>query len=176
MRINIVGISGVGKTTLGRRLADRLASPFIELDDLHWGPGWQARPGEELRAKVAELVRQPAWVIDGNYADRARDLIWPHTDLVVWLDFSLAVVVWRLLKRTIRRSARKERLWRAGNQENLKEALFSRDSLLVWAIRDHQPRREVNLRQLSQPGAPPYHRLCSPRELAVWWEQHFSED
>ena len=171
MRVNIVGISGVGKTTLGRRLANRLHCPFAELDDFHWGPDWQARPREELRANVAEFVRQPAWVIDGNYADRARDLIWPHTDLVVWLDFSLPIVVWRLLRRTVRRAVRKERLWSAGNRESFKEALFSRDSLLVWAVRDFRPRREVNLRQLSQPGAPRYHRLCHPRELEVWWKQ-----
>ena len=175
MRVNIVGISGAGKTTLVHRLANRLAWPFVQRDDLHWGPEWRTRPREELRARVADFVRQPAWVVDGNYADRARDLIWPHTDLVVWLDFSLSLVTWRLLKRTMQRSVRKERLWRAGNRESLKEALFSRDSLLVWAIRDYQPRRELNLRELSQPGAPRHHRLCNPRELEVWWAQNFNQ-
>jgi hypothetical protein len=75
------------------------------------------------------------------------------------------------LKRTIRRYVSKERLWSAGNRENLKEALFSRESLLVWAVRDYQPRRDVNLRQLSRAGAPRHHRLCHPDEVEVWWKQ-----
>ncbi|MCG6498241.1 gluconokinase [Kitasatospora sp. A2-31] len=31
----VMGVSGCGKTTVGRRLADRLAVPFLDADDLH---------------------------------------------------------------------------------------------------------------------------------------------
>jgi XRE family transcriptional regulator, aerobic/anaerobic benzoate catabolism transcriptional regulator len=33
-RIALIGLRGAGKSTLGRKLADRLASPFVELDSL----------------------------------------------------------------------------------------------------------------------------------------------
>jgi adenylate kinase family enzyme len=171
VRINVIGNSGCGKTTLGRNLAFMLGCPFHELDDLHWGPEWTPRPTEELRARVGATVNEPAWVIDGNYAQQVRDLVWPRTQLVVWLDFSLARCVWQLLKRTARRSAHKERLWSAGNTENLRETVFSRDSLLLWAIKDHGPRRRDNFRCLSLPNAPDYHRICSPAERDLWFRQ-----
>jgi len=45
-RINVVGTSGSGKTTVARRAAEALGVPFVELDALHWEPGWQEAPDE----------------------------------------------------------------------------------------------------------------------------------
>ena len=42
MRIVVVGTSGVGKTTLAKDIAAALAIPHVELDALHWDPGWTA--------------------------------------------------------------------------------------------------------------------------------------
>ena len=36
MRINIVGTSGCGKSTVGKHIAERLNIPYIQLDELHW--------------------------------------------------------------------------------------------------------------------------------------------
>ncbi|STR39392.1 DNA topology modulation protein [Klebsiella michiganensis] len=38
MKINVVGTSGVGKSTLARRLAQELSLPYIEMDVLYWLP------------------------------------------------------------------------------------------------------------------------------------------
>ena len=35
MIVLLMGVSGAGKTTLGERLAKRLAWPFIDADDYH---------------------------------------------------------------------------------------------------------------------------------------------
>lgn len=35
LRIVVMGVSAVGKSTIGRRLADALGLPFIDADDLH---------------------------------------------------------------------------------------------------------------------------------------------
>jgi gluconokinase len=35
MRVVVMGVSGVGKTVIGRRLAERLGLPFADADDLH---------------------------------------------------------------------------------------------------------------------------------------------
>src|SRR5215468_12140697 len=102
-RISVVGTSGSGKTTIASQLAGILRVPHIELDALHWGANWEPEPDEVFRSRVREAVGADHWVVDGNYNKRARDLVWARIDTVVWLDFSLRVILYRLLCRTIRR-------------------------------------------------------------------------
>lgn len=167
-RINVVGTTGSGKTTLGRALAQRLGVPFVELDALAWLPGWTMRPLEEFRALVAERTASPAWVVDGNYS-RVRDIVWARADKVVWIDYPFGRVFLQLLRRTVRRSLRREELW-SGNRESLRKAFFSRDSILLWAIRTHARRK----REYPELFARPEHahltvvRLRSPREARRW--------
>ena len=51
-RIVIWGVTGSGKTTLARELAERLGVPHIQLDAIFWKPNWVETPDEEFRAKV----------------------------------------------------------------------------------------------------------------------------
>ncbi|MCL5946925.1 MAG: hypothetical protein M1298_02760, partial [Chloroflexi bacterium] len=44
-RVAIVGITGVGKTSLAKRLAATLGVTHVELDALYWClPGWRKPP------------------------------------------------------------------------------------------------------------------------------------
>ena len=45
MKINVVGTSGVGKSTLAKRLAALLSVPYIEMDTLYWRSGAFRRTG-----------------------------------------------------------------------------------------------------------------------------------
>lgn len=138
----IASASGNGKTTFGCALAERLGVPFFELDALHHGPNWTEATPEELRAKVEPIVRRDAWVIDGGYRGKLGDLVLESADLVVWLDLPMRVWLPRLLRRTVRRVARREELWN-GNRESLRTALLGRESLFVYALRMHRRRRRV---------------------------------
>jgi hypothetical protein len=71
--------------------------------------------------------------------------------------------VWlpRLLRRTVRRVVRREELW-GGNRETLRSFLFSRDSLLLFALRTHRPRRRLYPVQLARFNVV---RLRSQREV-----------
>ena len=62
----VASVSGNGKTTLGRRLADRLDVPLVELDALVHGPGWAETPNDELRARLEPLLRREGWVAGIN--------------------------------------------------------------------------------------------------------------
>jgi adenylate kinase family enzyme len=69
VRIAIVGTPGAGKTTLAKVLAAELALPHIELDVLHWEPGWQAlrqTNPDEFVPRVEIAIAADAWVLDGN--------------------------------------------------------------------------------------------------------------
>lgn len=138
----IASASGNGKTTLGRALARRLEVPFVELDALHWGPGWTQATAEELRARVEPIVAADAWVIDGVYRGKLGDLVITNADLVVWLDLPLRVWLPRLLRRTVRRAVRREEFLN-GNRETLRSAFLSRDSLILYALRSHSRRRRL---------------------------------
>jgi adenylate kinase family enzyme len=132
-RILVIGSTGVGKTTLANQLARTLDLHHIELDSLYWGPDWSERPREVFAAELAELLDKDRWVIDGNY-NWARDLIWPHADTAVWLDYPLPIILWRLLLRTLRRTLSQEELWN-GNREHFTNQFLSSDSLFLYALK-----------------------------------------
>jgi adenylate kinase family enzyme len=132
-RIVVLGTSGSGKTTLARELARRLAVPHIELDALHWEPGWTEAPLPLFRARVTEAVSQDRWVLDGNYRS-VRDIAWPRADTIVWLDYSMSLVFRRVFARTMQRCWTRQELW-SGNRERFWTQFFStNDSIFVWVI------------------------------------------
>jgi adenylate kinase family enzyme len=99
-RVAIIGVSGSGKSWLAVRLGELLGLPVYHLDRLHWRPGWQAMPKDEWRALQEGLVKEPTWIIDGNYFSTFDVRLWA-CDTVVWLDLPiwvcLASVLWRYL-------------------------------------------------------------------------------
>jgi len=112
----LVGLMGVGKSTVGRRLAKRLGLPFVDSDSeieesvgLPWGELFE-RYGEEdyrdgERRLVARLVDEQVRVIatgGGVFVDpRTRSLLKERT-ITVWLDAPIDV----LAERTARRNTR----------------------------------------------------------------------
>src|SRR5262245_34358281 len=131
----MVGTSGSGKTTVGRKLAARLGVPFIELDAVFHQPGWTALPREEFRSRVRELADGDAWVLDGNYS-AVLGLGWSRADPGVWFDLPRATGMRQLIPRTFGRMISRRELWN-GNRESLR-FLFDRDeAILRWAWTQH---------------------------------------
>ena len=153
--------SGNGKTTVATALAARLDVPYYELDALHHGPNWAEPPLEEFRARVEAVVRSEAWVIDGAYRAKLGDLVLDGAELVVWLDLPLHVWLPRLVRRTIRRVARREELW-AGNRERLRDALHPHNSVVIYALRQYRQTRRTYAAELA---GFPHVRLCTQREV-----------
>ena len=74
-RYVVIGTSGSGKTTLARQIAEQMGIPHIELDALHWEPGWIGATPEVMHQRVEAAIAAPAWALDGNYS-RTRDIVW----------------------------------------------------------------------------------------------------
>jgi len=140
-RIAVIGATSSGKTTLARRLGDLLDLPVIELDALHWMPGWTEKPWPEIRADLDPMTRQDRWITDGNYS-QVRDLIWPRADTIIWLDYPFLHIFSRLFIRTLKRVFLKVELWN-GNRERFRDNFFSRDSLFVWLMKS-RPKLKKN--------------------------------
>ena len=171
-RVSVIGsTSGAGKTTFARALATRLGLPFIELDALHWRePNWAIPDTAAFRARVDEATRGEAWVVDGNYSV-TRDIVWSRADTIVWLDVPLALGLSRIFARTMRRILRRETLW-GSNRETFRNAFFSRESLLLFAIRTHHGRRGRFEAALRRPEFAHLrvHRFRSNRDAVRWLE------
>ncbi|NER79122.1 MAG: AAA family ATPase [Leptolyngbya sp. SIO1D8] len=134
-RIAIVGTAGCGKTTLAQQVAATLQIPHIELDALFWQPNWQEADTWEFYQRVETATRPYAWVIDGNYL-RVRPLIWQRATMVIWLNYALPLIIWRVTQRTISRSLTQQELWN-GCYETLQKGFFSHDSIILWAFQSY---------------------------------------
>lgn len=109
----LVGLMGVGKSTIGRRLATRLNLPFVDADEEieraagmsiqeifdHYGEA-QFRDGE--RRVIARLIDgQPKVVATGGGAfvnDDTRRLILERAT-AIWLDANIEILVERVSRR-----------------------------------------------------------------------------
>ena len=130
MRVVVIGSSGSGKSTFGRRLSGACDLVHVELDALNWGPGWQSRVEEDPEAfgrLVDSAIAGDRWVTDGNYR-LAMTRILPRATHLVWLDYPRSVVMRRVIWRSLVRAIGKRELWPGtGNRE-----AFSR-----WLDREH---------------------------------------
>jgi adenylate kinase family enzyme len=166
-RILVIGPTGSGKTTVAGVLSSASGLPHIELDRLRYERDWQEVPINEFRDRVVALAQADSWIIDGNYS-AVRELTWKRADLVVWLDYSLPVILRRLLVRTARRIVTARDVGNE-NREQLRRVL-GRRSIILWAIRSHSPLRkeyEITIAALHS-NVPFIVRHRSPKETNVW--------
>ena len=96
-------MSGAGKTTAARRVGAKLGLPFHEMDALALGPNWSQPPG--LVDEVQRITAEPAWIFDSWGYPAVRDIMWQSADTILWLDYPAAVVLPRLIRRSVVRTA-----------------------------------------------------------------------
>ena len=133
-RILVAGTSASGKTTLARAIGHRLDLPHIEIDALFHGPDWT--PRDTFVADVDEFSSRPGWVTEWQY-DSVRPLLAERADLLVWLDLSRPTVMRQVVRRTIRRSLRKEQLWNGNYEPPLRTVFTNPDHIIRWAWKTH---------------------------------------
>ncbi len=140
-RLSVIGTSGVGKTSLAKRLASRLDLRHIEIDGIFHQANWTPLDEATFRAVMAERCAGERWVTDANYSV-VRDLILRRADTIIWLDYSRAVTTARVVRRTLRRAITREELWN-GNREPI-SGLFRWDperSIIRWSWTSYGSKR-----------------------------------
>jgi adenylate kinase family enzyme len=168
-RVVVVGISGNGKTTLGKQLAAKLDVPFVELDSLYHLPGWAEETTERFREQVEAVTAGDGWVLDGFYAAMVGDISLSRADTVVWLDQPLPLVLSRLVRRAARDVRTRRDLFN-GNRQTWRMAFFTKDSLVGFAIKSHLRRRRLYPARFAEYPAVNVVHLRSTRQVRRWLE------
>ncbi len=168
-RIVIVGSSGAGKSTLAHKLAEKLGVPHVELDALHWGPNWTSTPMEILGPRVAAALAGDGWTVSGNYL-KLRDIVWSRADRIIWLDYPMTLVMWWILRRTIRRCITREPLWTNNNIESWRMSFLSTNSIIVWTWTTWRKNRWVFPKLFRSPECRHLriYRFTSPMQTQRW--------
>jgi adenylate kinase family enzyme len=99
-RVLVVGSPAAGKSEVAQRLGTVLRLPVHHLDALYYRPGWVLQNELNWERKVAELIAEDQWVIDGNFPD-SLPLRAARADAVIWLDYDRAETMSRVLRRMI---------------------------------------------------------------------------
>lgn len=149
-RIQIIGPSCAGKTTLGRELGARLGLPVTDLDDLWWSPGWVECGHPAMRERLVPLAASPAWVVSGNYFASTEPVLWPRVQWLIALDFPLGLVTARAIRRTLVRGITGEPCCNS-NREQV-HRLFHRDGVVRYTWR-HWARRHAYYQTLARDSA-----------------------
>jgi adenylate kinase family enzyme len=169
MRISVQGTTGAGKTTLARRLAARLGVPHIELDAINWQPGWRGLNDDdpaEFAHRVERALAVETWVCDGNYTKVLQPLVLARATDVVILDYDRAVVMRRVVWRSVTRWLVRAELWPGtGNRESLRMWLDPAHPIR-WAWSTHARRRARFAEMAVDPTLAHvhFHRLTRPAQ------------
>lgn len=147
-RVAIVGTSCSGKSSLAARLARALDCRHIELDEIHWGPGWSASPPDVFRADVEAALATPRWVCAGNYST-VRDIVWGRATALVWIDLPFTLVFTRSIHRTLRRTLTRERV--CGDNRERWLGFLESDWIPYWVARTWR-RNRVRFREIIDAG------------------------
>jgi adenylate kinase family enzyme len=138
-RIHMTGASGSGVTTLGRALADRLASSHFDTDDFYWLPAMPPYGSERPFADRVRLMRElfldrSDWVLSGALESWGAPIA-PYVTRVVFVETPTEVRLQRSRAREARHfgdEAVKPAGWRYAACEDF----------IAWASHDEDGTRE----------------------------------
>ncbi|GAA1251551.1 adenylate kinase family enzyme [Microbacterium phyllosphaerae] len=169
-RVLIAGVTGSGKTTLARRIAELWDLRHVEIDGLFHGENWTPRPSflDDVRAFAAT----DRWVTEWQYTSKGTDeIMTPRAQLAIWLDYPWPIVRTRLLRRTLSRSILRTEMYNGNVEKPVWQLLTTRDpdrSILAWQKKTRMFwATQMPLRRERHPHLTIV-RLRHPRETERW--------
>jgi adenylate kinase family enzyme len=142
-KILVIGPNGSGKTTFGKKLSAKLNIPFYELDDIFWQPDWVESTDVEFKENIEKVIAGDRWIIDGNYSKTMHTRL-SKADTVIWLNYSLSLVIFRVVKRTFYNFFTRKVLW-GKNKQTLRKVFHPNESIIVYALKRYgKKKRDVN--------------------------------
>lgn len=87
-KVIVIGCPGSGKSTFSRKLAAKTGLPLYYLDMIWHRPDRTVAGRDELDKRLAEIMAEDRWILDGNYA-RTLPLRLEQCDTVFFFDIPL---------------------------------------------------------------------------------------
>ncbi len=97
-KIIVIGCPGSGKSTFARELHRITGIPLFHLDLMYWNADRTTVDRAVFCERLAEVMAQDEWIIDGNY-NSTMEMRMQACDTVVFLDFPTDVCVSGILGR-----------------------------------------------------------------------------
>lgn len=173
-RIQVIGNSCSGKSTLAEELASLDDAPFVELDALNWLPNWVGLNDEnpdQFRLNIREATSGDAWVVAGSYMSFSQETFWARLQTLIWLDLPRWQLLLRVMRRSWRRARSNELLWGSNYERFWPQLKFwNRDSLVWWIWTQHARKRHKMLAISQDPQWAHIRviRLTSTREISAF--------
>jgi adenylate kinase family enzyme len=155
-KIVIVGISGVGKSTLGRMLADKHNLPLYYMDSLIWQQNWVEQSKDIICKNLEDISNKDNWIVEGWIDDYSNNILL-HSDAVIYLDYS----GWRAMLGGIKRWFICKGKKRLEMPDGCLEG-FNLDYLKKMFLRKERPHIEKILTRYPNLNI---HRVFSPKDL-----------
>lgn len=127
-RIQVIGVTGAGKSTFAHLLGKELSIPVLELDSLfHKSRAGGALSEDDARRSVQALVESnDEWILDGNHWVQLKDVSYSIATDILWIDTPLPLTLWRVITRTI---------WEVLTIPGVLRRELSGDSLITMSLR-----------------------------------------
>ncbi len=163
-RVAIVGNAGGGKSTLGRRLAERHGLPFFSVDQIQWLPGWVQADECVVARKLDDVATAERWIVDGwgPWSSLERRLV--AADTIIFVDFPLWMHFWLAAERQISAARGEDRSdpLEGCDQLAVTKGLFE----LIWRVDQHlKPKLQAMIER--RPATATYHHVTTLEELEL---------
>lgn len=161
-RVLVIGNSGGGKSTLARRLGEKLGLPVIHLDMLFWKPGWVESDRHDYRTRILEALKAPAWICDGQGPATFPERM-ALADTIVWIDQPR----WLCLLRVIHRAITYRHGGRPDMTEGCQEKIDFGFYRYIWTF-DRERKPQIQAALAAYAAHARVVRLRSDREIAAF--------
>lgn len=137
MKTMIIGYSGSGKSTLAKALGKADGAAVLNLDRVHWLPGWEERDWDEAEMMVKEFMdSHESWVIEGNYQRLLYERRLAEADRIIFMNFNRFTC--------LRRAWKRYRACRGTTRDSMTEGCLERldFEFICWILRDGRTKKQ----------------------------------
>ena len=85
-KIFIIGISGTGKSEIGRKIAERTNITLHHMDAIIWSPNWTETTSDLICTALTKITAAEKWIVEGWVDVYSKDIL-QQCDVVLYLDY-----------------------------------------------------------------------------------------